>query len=221
VTIPGCRPGRSGDRHGARAGRDDVGCPLGPAPFRGSPAPVAAAAGHRPTAPASCSPRARRRSCQGRARSVSCRSRRWQLRAPLPASPLGPCARAPAATRSSPMLGPAGPPQPDPGLPRPPRRTQNRTRNPPLPQTLRSPQHLPPHGDSRQDLTTHERHLQPNRQRSPGPRHGVALEGRTGVAWGRVDRIGLGRFARGIQDRSTRTTSGNVRRIASHRDGRH
>jgi hypothetical protein len=52
----GMPPGRSGDRHGARAGRDYVGCPLGPAAFRGSPALVAAAVGHRPAAPASCSP---------------------------------------------------------------------------------------------------------------------------------------------------------------------
>ena len=47
------------------------------------------------------------------------------------------------------------PREPDPGLPRPPGRTQNRTRNPPLPETLRSPHPLSPHGDSRQDLTTH------------------------------------------------------------------
>ena len=44
---------------------------------------------------------------------------------------------------------------PHPRLPQPPRRTKDRTRNPPLPQALRRPQPVPPHGDSRQDLTTY------------------------------------------------------------------
>ena len=73
-------------------------------------------------------------------------------------------------------------PQPNPGLPRPPGRTQNRTRTPPLPQALRSPQPLPPHGDSRQDLTAHRAFLGvPAGTEGPPPRsHCVA--GHPGLA---------------------------------------